>query len=100
MPVTVIFKDSDGKLLSNQKFDIVDGRLLLANVASRIGAEVDTLYYLDDPAWATSITARGYSERVFHDGDIVRITGSRHSPELKYFTNLVNALWPVRPKAD
>ena len=79
MTVTVIFEDSDGKLLSKQRFDIVNGRLLLANVASRIGATVDTLYYLDNPAWATSITACGYSERVFQDGDIVRITGT---PEL------------------
>ena len=101
--VTVIFEDSDGKLLARQRFDIVNGRLLLANVASRIGAALDTLYYLDNPAWATSITARGYSERVFKDGDIVRITGTPVLPLDKYITNLVisasNALWPDHPKA-
>ena len=101
--MTVRFEDIAGKLLAEDNFELINGSLCLAHVASSLGADVDTLRYVDIRAMAGA-RENGLSIRVFSDGAFVRFTGDPVFQLERYIRtfafSVTNALWPARPKVE
>ena len=99
MTATVRFQDIAGKLLAEDRFELIRGSLRLSHVASWLGAEVDTLRYVDISAMA-AVHENGLTVRVFSDGALVRFTGELERCRRMFAYSVTNALWPARPKVE